>query len=166
MCWNVLEEQWFNAKIGHDKRMKDIFDFVSEVQNKRYVSGQWDAERITYSSLDDNDFTNLRMKIKNNHTKEKETFQPQTETVKMLRWMLDFTTHLNSYPQPISPELAQIVIAKDDMYIPRHGVSDVRDLWPGILLHTLYTVHIHMCSIILCLLHSGKFRVEINFALF
>lgn len=131
MSWNVLEEQLFNAKIGHNKRMKEIFDFVVDVQGKRYVSGILDAEKTTYSSMEENDFANLRMKIKNDRTKQKEIFQPQTETVKMLRWMLDFTTHLNSYPQPLSPDLARIVIAKDDMYIPRHGVSDVRDLWPG-----------------------------------
>ena len=49
----------------------------------------------------------------------------------MLIWVLDYMTHINSYPRPISPELAVFIVAEDDMYVPRGGLTDVRELWPG-----------------------------------
>ncbi len=123
VCWNVLEEQLLLTKIGQNTRMKEIFDFVKEVQAK-HMSAKEEGHTLP-------DTTNLKTKIRNNQTNRRETFQPKGETVQMLGWMLDYTTHLHSYPCPISPELASFVVAKDDLYVPRRGVTDVRDLWPG-----------------------------------
>ena len=96
--------------------MKDILNFIRETQSNKNLSP---------------DIPRPIIKIKNQQTKKRETFQPNTETVQMLRWLLDYTTHLNSYPCPLSPELALFVVAKDDMYVPRNGVTNVQDLWPG-----------------------------------
>ena len=131
VCWNVLEEQLFLTKIGHNARMKEIFDFVREKQKELSESTRAKPARDGHPPSVFADATKLKVKVKNIKTNKRQVFQPKTETVQMLRWMLDYTTHLNCYPCPISPELALFVIAKDDMYIPRNGVPDVRDLWPG-----------------------------------
>ena len=110
------------AETGQNHQMNQIFNFIQRIQTDR----QWD---LTGSC----DISALRRKRKNLRTNEKEWFQPRQETVQMLRWMLDYTTHLNSYPLPLAPELALFTIANDDMYVPRNGVLDVRDLWKGIL---------------------------------
>ena len=124
VCWNVLEEQLLLTKTGQNNRMKDIFEFVKEEQVKKHALTKAEEESPINT-------TNLKTRIRNNQTNRKETFQPKGETVQMLSWMLDYTTHLHSYPCPISPELASFVVAKDDLYVPRRGVTDVRDLWPG-----------------------------------
>ncbi len=108
--------------------MKEIFNFIESVQtNTKQSQSVLNKEA---SSLEDVT-SKLRVKLKNRRTKKRETFQPNIETVQMLRWLLDYTTHLNSYPCPISPELAHFIVAKEDAYVPRNGVSDVQDLWPG-----------------------------------
>lgn len=49
----------------------------------------------------------------------------------MMRMILDFATHLGMFPSPLAPHLATFVVAKDDLYIPRQSVTDVRSIWSG-----------------------------------
>ncbi len=63
--------------------------------------------------------------------RKKRKFFPRHETVDIMRSVLDFATHLRNYPVPLAPELAVFVAAKEDLYIPRQHVQDVRSIWPG-----------------------------------
>ena len=56
---------------------------------------------------------------------------PRAETLAMMQSVLNSSTHLKNFPVPLSPELAEFVAARQDAYIPRHSVTDVRVLWPG-----------------------------------
>lgn len=58
-------------------------------------------------------------------------FSPSPETLVAMRQVLDLATHLCYYPAPIDTGSAIFVAAKDDLYIPRQSVTDVRHLWPG-----------------------------------
>ena len=49
----------------------------------------------------------------------------------MMRIILDFATHLGMFPPPLAPNLATFVAAKDDLYVPRQNVTDVRSIWSG-----------------------------------
>lgn len=74
----------------------------------------------------------ISVKIKaKNFGRKKQKFFPQRETVDVARSVLDFATHLRNYPTPLAPELATFVVAKEDLYVPRHCVQDIRSLWAG-----------------------------------
>ena len=102
------------------------------------------------------EITKLKTKIRNNDSRKKQVFIPKAETVNMMRWMFDYATHLQSYPCPIAPELAIFLTAKWDMYIPRHNVTDIRDLWPGIyiIMSKMMCVYI-LSNNYVVLSHSG-----------
>ena len=53
------------------------------------------------------------------------------ETVSTLKAVLDLSTHLYNYPTPLASNLAQFVVAKDDLYIPRQNIASVQEIWPG-----------------------------------
>ena len=53
------------------------------------------------------------------------------ETVEMMRCVLDVGTHLSYFPTPLAPETAIFIAAKDDLYVPRKNITDVRSTWPG-----------------------------------
>ena len=56
---------------------------------------------------------------------------PRPELLDAMRMVLDSFTNHWSFPVPLCPELAQFVTAKEDAYIPRGHIVDVRTLWPG-----------------------------------
>ncbi len=53
------------------------------------------------------------------------------ETVSLMQAVLNSATHFSNFSPPVAPELALFIAAKDDLYIPRHNVTDVQSLWPG-----------------------------------
>ena len=57
------------------------------------------------------------------------------ETVLTLEALLDLSTHLQNYPVPVDPSLAQFVVAQQDLYIPRQHIAHVQDTWPGKGMH-------------------------------
>ena len=56
---------------------------------------------------------------------------PTANTLLTMEAILDYSTHLRYFPVPLAPSLATFLVAKDDLYIPRDNVTDVRALWPG-----------------------------------
>ena len=53
------------------------------------------------------------------------------ETISLMQAVLNSATHFSNFSPPVAPELALFIVAKDDLYIPRHNVTDVQSLWPG-----------------------------------
>ncbi len=53
------------------------------------------------------------------------------ETVEVMRCVLDVGTHLTQFPTPLAPQNAIFIAAKDDLYVPRKHITDVRSAWPG-----------------------------------
>ena len=53
------------------------------------------------------------------------------ETVEVMRCVLDVGTHLMRFPTPLAPQNAIFIAAKDDLYVPRKHITDVRSAWPG-----------------------------------
>ena len=56
---------------------------------------------------------------------------PRPELVETMRMVLDSWTHHQNFPLPLAPSLAHFVTARDDAYIPRRHIPDVRSLWQG-----------------------------------
>ena len=53
------------------------------------------------------------------------------EAVYFMRGIMDECTHLRNYDVPYDPSLVYIVVAENDAYQPREGISALPDLWPG-----------------------------------
>ena len=121
VCWDILQEQLFHSRIGLNERMRDIFNIIVQ----RYCT--------TSSSVANN---SVRLLSRGNVTKDRPKTaskgRPTAETVGIMRYMLDYATHLHNYPVPSQPNLAVFVSAKNDLYINRCG-GDVRQLWPGMI---------------------------------
>lgn len=122
VCWDVLEEQLFYSRIGRDERRRELFQYITERHHSeehfKIISGEQYSGEI-----------NNLTKVSNRKRRRKYT--PQQETVSTLRTILDAATHLATFPSPLVPQLAVFVAAKDDVYVPRQNVTDVRSVWPG-----------------------------------
>ena len=70
----------------------------------------------------------LREKVRRGREVELERTPELLETMRMV---LDSWTHHGNFPQPLSPTLAHFVTAREDAYIPRRNLADVRSLWSG-----------------------------------
>ncbi|XP_037087853.1 protein ABHD18-like [Pollicipes pollicipes] len=55
----------------------------------------------------------------------------KAEAYHFMRGIMDECTHLANFPVPVDPELALIVQARDDAYVPRDGLMSLTELWPG-----------------------------------
>lgn len=56
---------------------------------------------------------------------------PRPEVLDTMRMVLDSSTHHKYFPTPLDPTLVHFVTAKQDAYIPRVHIADVRSLWKG-----------------------------------
>ncbi|KAG8224825.1 hypothetical protein J437_LFUL002272 [Ladona fulva] len=64
------------------------------------------------------------------------------EALQFMRGIMDECTHLKNFDVPFDPELVIAVSAKDDGYVPQEGVTDLRDIWPGIEVRHLDAGHV------------------------
>ena len=143
VAWDVLEEQLFYSRIGYDEGRRRVFQRILENKDNRMsLQGELLSEPdpgLSYSvfcSAPDSDSsveTNNQTEVKSFPyvKKKKKKFSPHHDTVSMMRSILDEATHLGNFPAPLAPDLGIFVAAKDDLYVPRQNVTDVRSLWPG-----------------------------------
>lgn len=155
VSWNVLEEQLANSRTSGDRIRKKIFDFAQEVlqckkrpsraQGEEPVSmgnSMWmssTSERCSSpmqeeSSLPDPQREETRDCHRSwlvNTKKARESNPWHWETVSTLQAVLDMSTHLSNYPVPLDTSLSRFVVAKKDLYIPRHSITSVQSAWPG-----------------------------------
>ena len=138
VCWDVLEEQLFYSKLGHDVSRRKLFEEVSQryrevdpsfldIRTMDKPSLMNTQHRPSDSGQQRNEGKGLLQRI----GKVQKSSPPRPETVSMLRWVLDNATHLNNYPVPHCPELVLFLAARGDMYVPRENITDVTVLWPG-----------------------------------
>jgi len=57
--------------------------------------------------------------------------EAMNHTFNFMRGIMDECTHLGNFSVPVDPELAIIVNATNDGYVPRNGIQALTDLWPG-----------------------------------
>jgi hypothetical protein len=53
------------------------------------------------------------------------------KTILFMRGIMDECTHLKNFDLPVDPELALVILAEKDAYMPREGVSSIPDIWKG-----------------------------------
>ena len=64
------------------------------------------------------------------------------DCLNFMRGIMDECTHLGNFGPPIDPELATIVTASQDAYVPRDGIIPLTKIWPGSKLRILEGGHI------------------------
>ena len=145
VCWDVLEEQLFYSKIGHDERRQELLKYTVEKHDWEVTTGEESHTSAHGDGIVDSQSSTplerVRQKFHTGSKKDISTRRKQSklrsETVATLKSILDFSTHLSNFPVPLAPELAVFLAAKGDCYIPRQNVSDVRTIWPGSYVFTL-----------------------------
>lgn len=146
VCWDVLEEQLFYSKIGHDERRQELLKYTVERDNWEVAAaageeshssvpsdGMMNTQSSTLLEQDRKKFRIGSRKAVSTHGQKQSKLR--LETVATLKSILDFSTHLSNYPVPLAPELAVFLAAKGDCYVPRQNVTDVRTIWPGSYVH-------------------------------
>ena len=158
----MLEEQLFTSKLGGDERRREVFQTIlhldhdiadgerqplpSYVTSTKHTfsdalnsasfhtdSQEHDKEHSHLSEARTNLLNRSWPAHRNQTSRSKESLL-HWETVEMLRCVLDIGTHLSRFPTPLSPQNAIFIAAKDDLYVPRKHITDVRSAWPGQLI--------------------------------
>lgn len=109
VCWDVLEKQLFRCKLGQDERRRALFDSVAQQDTS----------------------PGPHVKLKRGGGEREKVSVSRGEAVRMMQQILDASTHLKNFPTPSSTELAVFLAAKEDHYVPRANITDVRQLWQG-----------------------------------
>lgn len=78
-------------------------------------------------------------------SKQSKKFIPAASTVLTMEALLDYSTHLRYFPVPLAPDLAMFLVAKDDLYVPRDNITDVRIIWPGCCVKYIEGGHVLSC---------------------
>ena len=74
--------------------------------------------------------TNKSTNTTNSETRT-ETKTTLDNTLDFMRGIMDECTHLANFSVPVDPELAIIINATHDGYVPRQHVQPLTDIWPG-----------------------------------
>ena len=90
----------------------------------------------------DYSFSGLKEAVFENILKTNTESFSSTRTVNFMDFVMDKATHLQNFTRPVDTSLAKFVVAKHDAYVPRDGVADVRDIWPGCEVGYIDTGHV------------------------
>ena len=161
VCWDVLEEQLFTSKVGGDEKRRELFQTILQLDRenaheerlystsymatqKQSLLGEDSLNRASFHThswkLDKHEehlsqtrlnFLSRAWPVHKNKTDRSSGSRLYWETVEVMRCVLDVGTHLTRFPTPLSPQHAIFIAAKDDLYIPRKHITDVRSAWPG-----------------------------------
>ena len=156
MSWDVLEEQLFASKVGGDEKRREIFQTILRLKRDDVVNERLNVQSSVGSSnpLFGGDSMTSAGFHTDSWTLDKELSERRSsllrrawptyryrknrsgrslywETVEIMRCVLDVGTHLSWFPTPLAPDNAIFIAARDDLYIPRKHVTDVRNIWPG-----------------------------------
>ncbi|RWS23122.1 C4orf29-like protein [Leptotrombidium deliense] len=72
----------------------------------------------------------------------KAKFRVKKDALNFMRGIMDECTHLGNFSVPVDPELAIIVTAMNDGYVPREGLIPLTTIWKGSSQRILQTGHI------------------------
>ncbi|UXI22148.1 hypothetical protein NH340_JMT08091 [Sarcoptes scabiei] len=103
-----------------------------------------------------NEIINLGdLEMTNNHNYEIDT-PSLRDASNFMRGIMDECTHLGNFSKPVDPEMAIIINAKHDGYVPSQGVIPLTEIWPGSTVRYLDRGHISAI-----LFDSNEFRKAI-----
>lgn len=181
--WDLLEDQYFSDEC-YRKEIKQMVKIVEN--DACYAAGQHFAKnfpesldhvnRLAFSGTNSDktksgsiklvDYLGWRSKetARSNDESTSASSKKDSRTdpdnklqaLQFMCGMMDECTHLSNFSVPVDTELIISVTAKDDAYVPRDGLIDIRDVWPGVEVRYLNSGHIGAF-----LLHQKVFRAAI-----
>lgn len=120
--WRVLEAQY-----SEDARFeRDIVKLLTGVDLYREAK-----EAKAQKSIDPLKWMLKKHKSKGKSVKKVRTEQRQRNTLAFMKGLMDHVTHLANYTPPVDTAACTFVVAKQDGYFPRRGVTPVTDVWTG-----------------------------------
>lgn len=99
---------------------------------------------------------NEKLGISSNAKKNRSLNWREHEALHFMRGIMDECTHLRNFSTPVDTSLIIAVCARDDGYVPREGVTNLADIWPGAEVRYLDAGHVSAF-----LLHQKVFRTAI-----
>jgi len=84
------------------------------------------------------------------------TKKAKLDILNFMRGIMDECTHLGNFSKPVDPELAIIVSALRDGYVPQDGIIPLTQVWPGSTRRVLNCGHVQAI-----LFNSDSFRTAI-----
>lgn len=70
------------------------------------------------------------------------TKKAREDTLNFMRGVMDECTHLGNFSKPVDPELAIIISALRDGYVPQQGLIPLTSLWQGAQRRSLDCGHV------------------------
>lgn len=64
------------------------------------------------------------------------------EAILFMQAIMDECTHLKNFSVPFDTSLAMVIAAQHDAYIPKDGLSDFDEVWPGTTVKHLDAGHV------------------------
>ncbi|RWS11009.1 C4orf29-like protein [Dinothrombium tinctorium] len=132
--WGVLENQYDSFGEEFRKEVKEMIH--SPEDNSAFNAGRQFAKDIS-SNIDG--FVNFQL-FKT--LKSKSFSSEKKDALNFMRGIMDECTHLGNFSTPVDPELAIIVTASKDGYVPREGLIPLTSLWKGSTQRLLDSGHI------------------------
>ncbi|XP_054261066.1 protein ABHD18 isoform X2 [Macrosteles quadrilineatus] len=114
--------------------------------------------RLRLTNSDDRTAMMLSLKESNTsaRTSDEKINWKEHEALHFMRGIMDECTHLRNFSIPVDTSLIVSVCARDDGYVPREGVTDLTDIWPGAEVRYINAGHITAF-----VLHQKVFRSAI-----
>ncbi|XP_075234970.1 protein ABHD18 isoform X2 [Lycorma delicatula] len=101
-------------------------------------------------------FLNEKLGISSSSKKKRSLNWREHEALHFMRGIMDECTHLRNFSTPVDTSLIIAVCARDDGYVPREGVTNLADIWPGAEVRYLDAGHVSAF-----ILHQKVFRTAI-----
>uniref|UniRef100_A0A1B6F594 Uncharacterized protein n=1 Tax=Cuerna arida TaxID=1464854 RepID=A0A1B6F594_9HEMI len=114
--------------------------------------------KLRLTNVDDRDVMMQSLneiKSSTKHSVQKMNWR-EHEALHFMRGIMDECTHLRNFSVPVDTSLIVSVCARDDGYVPREGVTNLTDIWPGAEVRYLEAGHVSAF-----LLHQKFFRTAI-----
>lgn len=137
--WKVLEEQFKSdkrymilrvrfankLKLSNKRKLHVLKEELKEI--RRTEDLKRDTSRQLYCSFSSDEFPRLV----NYNTAKNGRLPASREVLEFMHLLMDECTHMLNFDMPYDPSLIHVLSGKDDCYVLRDGVNDIRTVWPG-----------------------------------
>ncbi|XP_054261067.1 protein ABHD18 isoform X3 [Macrosteles quadrilineatus] len=156
--WKLLETQFQSDKI-YKATLQKMVSIIEDVNiGGLFKLSMPNLSRLRLTNSDDRTAMMLSLKESNTsaRTSDEKINWKEHEALHFMRGIMDECTHLRNFSIPVDTSLIVSVCARDDGYVPREGVTDLTDIWPGAEVRYINAGHITAF-----VLHQKVFRSAI-----
>ncbi|KAI1294988.1 hypothetical protein HDE_06025 [Halotydeus destructor] len=131
--WDVLENHY--TSFGEDCR-KELQEMIESPENNdMFKAGRQFAKDLDTDTLEPELKANMLLSaigmFKRPSSQHHVRHKTKLDVLNFMRGIMDECTHLGNYSTPVDPELAVIVSALRDGYVPQANLIPLTQVWPG-----------------------------------